>query len=600
MPAARIYTLPTPYTEDQLFDLGFEQSADVMYLTHVDHPPRKLSRYDHASWILSVIDFGATTAIPQGVSISREATNTGENYRGRPFTYVVTAVNGDTGQESLQSASVTIENDLELSAGNINIVEWDAVTGASRYNIYRSENGVFGFIGAATDTTFTDRNYIPDLSLSPPENREPFNGAYDKPARVSFFQQRTVWARTKNKPNGMYFSQSGDFENLNVSQPLRATDAVTMNLVARQVNAIQHLVPLSKLIVLTSDNIFAISGEPFTATNVEIEPSGMRGSSRVRPAIVDNMAFFNTALGGAIRTLNYSFQDDGYTGNDITVFAPHLFRGLTVNALSWADYPTQTLWVVRSDGKVPALTWQREQDVWGWSLCQTDGVVEDACTVTENGESVTYFVVRRTVQAQQVRFIERIASPTWASVADAVHLDCSRSYSGTPATVIRGMEHLEGRTVNALADGIPRLGLVVSGGKITLPQAASKVHVGLPYEAWIRTLPPPIQGRDGSQKGKSQQVTKAVLSVIDTWGLEVGPGRNPAPGAQETSDGECHGFRPPKLDTNIGNGAVTGPVTGDLHVTLGGTDWRSASVVVRQKMPLPMILTGISYDLTAP
>jgi hypothetical protein len=55
---ARIYEVHTPYASDQLDDLAFAQSADVLYLNHPDFYPRKLLRFDDDDWTLSRADGG--------------------------------------------------------------------------------------------------------------------------------------------------------------------------------------------------------------------------------------------------------------------------------------------------------------------------------------------------------------------------------------------------------------------------------------------------------------------------------------------------------------------------------------------------------------
>ena len=54
------YEISTPYTEDELAELKFTQSADVMYIVHPEHEPRKLSRTGHTSWTLSTVSFTST------------------------------------------------------------------------------------------------------------------------------------------------------------------------------------------------------------------------------------------------------------------------------------------------------------------------------------------------------------------------------------------------------------------------------------------------------------------------------------------------------------------------------------------------------------
>jgi hypothetical protein len=51
--AADVFEIASPFTESQLYEIGFTQSADVMYLVHEDVSPRKLSRTGHTSWTLA-------------------------------------------------------------------------------------------------------------------------------------------------------------------------------------------------------------------------------------------------------------------------------------------------------------------------------------------------------------------------------------------------------------------------------------------------------------------------------------------------------------------------------------------------------------------
>ena len=55
--AARVYTVTTPYLTAELFQIQFAQSADIMYIVHPNHAPRKLTRTGHTAWTLTVVDF---------------------------------------------------------------------------------------------------------------------------------------------------------------------------------------------------------------------------------------------------------------------------------------------------------------------------------------------------------------------------------------------------------------------------------------------------------------------------------------------------------------------------------------------------------------
>uniref|UniRef100_UPI0023F537E5 hypothetical protein n=1 Tax=Selenomonas artemidis TaxID=671224 RepID=UPI0023F537E5 len=49
--------LVTPFTEDDLRNLRFVQSVDVMYICSGTHPVQKLSRYSEADWRISAVEW---------------------------------------------------------------------------------------------------------------------------------------------------------------------------------------------------------------------------------------------------------------------------------------------------------------------------------------------------------------------------------------------------------------------------------------------------------------------------------------------------------------------------------------------------------------
>lgn len=602
-----IFQLATPWTEDEIFDLGYEQTRDVMVFTHLNHPVQRLTRFDHDRWTITDAAFASTSYPPSNASFSVTAVipNT-TGYVNALYEYVLTTIDEATGQESLPTVSKNTHNDLTLK-GNANAIAFTPAAGSERTNVYRKGGGAFGYIGTVSypNGDFVDDNIAPDFSQSYPIHRDPISTTLNYPATVGFWQQRSCFGRTYTKPNGIFTSQAGNLFNMDVTRPVVSSDATVFAVSGRRVNAVLHLVPLKNLIVFTTDAVFSISGGAngavFGATDIDITPEGYRAASRVRPVVVDDVIFFHTAKGGSIRTLGYQFEADGYKGNDLTVFAPHFFRNVVAVDMNWAEFPDSVMNVVMSDGRIRALTWQSEQDVWGWSLNSTKGAIESTCTVSENGEDVTYFVVRRTIDGVQKRYMEYSASTRWAEVADCCYLDSAKSYAGVPASSFTGMHHLEGETITVLADGaVYTQDITIVNGSFTLPHPASKVTAGLPYESWIRTLPllPDVQG--GSAKGTPATVAGANVRVIRSRGLEIGQGKDLPPGQTDpvSSDQEVAGdIFEAKTRDGEPMGSPTELFTGELWVDINAGDWRDATVVVRQRYPLPMHITGITPEV---
>jgi hypothetical protein len=588
-----IFQLDTPLHQELLFDIGYEQAADVMILTHLDILPMRLTRYAHDNWTLAYANYVATVTPPAVYNGTAFTPNMGTGYVATSYSYVITSIDAATGQESLNTGGIALTNDLTLK-GNYNEIEWTAVPGVERYNVYKFGAGTYGFIGTTDGDSFVDDNIAPDFSQSYPRPRDPFQLENDHPAVVTFWQQRAMYARTYNKPNGVWGSQSANLFNFNASRPVNDADAVTFAVSGRRVNAIMHLVPLKSLIILTTDTIFSIKGGDqtgaLTPTSIDITPEGYRGASRVRPVVIDDIAMYVTAKGGQLRTVGYQFEADGYKGNDLTVFAPHFFLNVTAVDMAWAEFPLSVVAVPMTDGDVRVLTWQAEQQVWGWTKWQTDGEVESVCTVSEEGEDVLYAVIKR----GDKRFIEYMASPRWEAVEDAVYLDSALVYDGDPRTSFRA-PHLAGRTIDVLADGAAYQGIVLdSTGAFALTQPASKVVAGLPYESWIRTLPLGA----AETKGEPVNIGSVTARFLKTRGAEIGIGKDLPPGQLEpaSSDDEIAQIDEVKTRELEPMGEPTRLFSGELQVEVGNGDWRAADIVVRQRYPLPMTVLGLTPD----
>jgi hypothetical protein len=583
---ARLYSITTLFDATDINALRFVQQGDVMYLVDGKDNVFKLSRSGDASWTLAVAAFGASIASPANVTASPHVVTV-----GTPSTqiYTATAIDALTGEESVANSSNSCNNDLS-QAGNYNDVGWDAVTGASRYNVYKQVNGIYGYIGGTTNTTFRDQNITPDLGVTPPLTRDPFQGASDRPAAIGMHEQRLLFGGTDNKPNGVWTSQSGNYQNLNVSVPPRADDAVTFALVARQLNRVRDFVSLTALLAFTSDAVFKITGgsitDYLTPTSIVIRPASYRGAADVSPEVVDDIALYSEEMGAFIRSVGYQFQSDNYKGNNLSLYAKHLFKNLTIRRMAWAVHPFSCLFALRSDGVLLALTFVPEEDVFGWTPLYAggiDAVIEDVACNVEGGEAVLYAIIARTINGVTEHYVERMTSPNWASIDTAVYADAAAIYAGAAATVIGGLEYLEGETVSILADAAVVPAQVVTGGKVRLSDAASNVAIGLGYRQMAKTLEPNLQS-SGSQVGKTQKIGKVVLRLQDTRGLtagilETGEMFDVKERDQEAMDS------PPEL------------FTGDVPFAMPPAWKRQSGVCVVQDNPLPFTLLGVFADV---
>jgi lysozyme family protein len=165
---------------------------------------------------------------------------------------------------------------------------------------------------------------------------------------------------------------------------------------------------------------------------------------------------------------------------------------------------------------------------FGGAFSGSDWAVVESAVVTpgQNGVDDIWLFVKRTIGGVTKRYIEVMQPPfEYGALEDAFQVDCGLSYSGAPVNVVSGLGHLNGETVDVLADGKVFRGLAVASGQVTLPAgaAAAKWQVGLPFQSEAGTLELDVGGQDGSLIGRRKKVAKAILSLLetDTTGLQV-------------------------------------------------------------------------------
>lgn len=583
------YELVTTYSDIHLGDLVQTQEADVMYLTHVNYPPRKLGRLADNNWTVATVTFAPSMSAPTGVAAVAQIGSGVTGYR-----YVVAAVSDATGEESIQSAQAVCLNNLAI-AGNINRITWSAVAGAARYIVYKLDNGVYGYIGGTSALLFDDENIVADLSDTPQTARNPFVGAGNYPRCSTFVDQRLAFASTLSNPQACWLSQSANYENFGYSSPRKASDAFEFRIRSRQVNEIRSLLQVRGLMALTSGAEWVISGgsnEYLSPGQTVIKNQGYRGAAEVQPIVVGNTILFAQERGGVVRDFSYEFAEDSFTGKDLTILARHLFEDREIKAWAYAQAPHSIVWVVLDDGSLRSLTYMKEHDVWAWTRHETDGVFEDVTVIGEGREDVPYFIVKRKIGGVNKRYIERLHSRAFENVKDAFFVDSGISYSGAPISTIY-LPHLKGKAVVALADGnvVRNLTADPVTGAVTLPNAASTIHAGLPYEATLKTLDldlGQVKGL-GTVQGRKKSVSNVTLRVEKTRGIWLGSGD------YSRDSGKMAEYK--QRSTEAWDEAIQA-FTGDLATTLMPAWTDGGSVVVKQFDPLPMTILAVMPDVT--
>jgi len=334
-------------------------------------------------------------------------------------------------------------------------------------NVYREEDGVYGFIGQARYgpaffAYFFDNGITPNPARQPPDYFGNFIAVDERPAAVSYYQQRLLFAATNKEPEAIYGSQVGNLHRMDAQSPLGNNSALSLIIVGPKVNRIRHLVEAGIMVSHTEGMEAALFGDETKQLTPFARASSVQttnGTSTVRPIGTDNEILYIQARGSKIRRIAFNFQKDGYTGADLTRFAPELFRGFTIVDWAYQEEPDSVVWIARSDGLLLSMTWKPEDDTFAMSQHpMVNGKVRSLAAIPEGEIDRVYAVIERTVNSVLIKTVERLASRLITNVAvDAYFVDGFRTYDGrntaaTTMTITTGTTYEAGVDLTLTAD----------------------------------------------------------------------------------------------------------------------------------------------------
>ena len=637
--ASRAYQITTTYTSSQIYDLQFTQSADVMYIVHPDHTPRKLTRTGHTSWSLTDVDF------EKGPYLDTNTSSTTMTPNGTSGSVTITA-----------STSTFVASDVGrlISIGD----------GHAKITAYSSGTSVT----ATTTENFANTNANATWALGA------WCVANGYPRTVSFFEQRLVFGGSTSYPQTVWASQSGLYENFDAGDA-SAADAFIYTIAANRVNVIRWLAPARDLIVGTVGGEFKVgrpTGEPLKPDNVNISQQTTYGGYTTAPTQIGNAVLFVQRQQRKVREFSYRFEDDAYLAPDMTLLAEHITDTGIVD-VDYAQEPDSIYWACRTDGTLLGLTYQREEDVIAWhrhifggsnkytfngasavttytsdanfngyvtisshGLSTGDAVVYNAgggTKIPQLVEGQTYYVYRRDANTIELadtysqavdRTITQISAGSGAShtfttkakiksitsinessenqvwllverringiikkyveyLDPTLNMDCTLSAivnAGT--TIVTGLNHLEGEEVQILVGDAVYPNQTVSAGSITVTLPAQtgykSIEIGLGYISKLKTMKIEAGSQSGTAQARKKRYNEVVVRLHKSVGITI------------------NGDQLPFRTSATPMGQDIPEFSGDKRVSNLGWD-REGQIQVEQTQPLPMTILGITGTL---
>lgn len=463
--------------------------------------------------------------------------------------------------------------------------------------LYKDIAGTYGLVGIAAEhlcehQTFTpqdkpayerytyefvDDNIQPDTSNSPLSDKTVFDkgtqenpNTDDFPGAVAVYQQRLVWASTKNDPARVWMSATGDLHQHRPHVTIEPDDPIDFILPITRFAKINFIVELRKLLMFSEACEWLVSSnsasEGLSYDTIQATPHSYIGCNPRLPPIVANAnVLFAERTGKAVRSYGYQLEDDGYGGTDISVFSASIFDGRKIVDWTYQQHPQPTVWCVLDDGSLASCVYMPEQQVCAWARHELGGggkAKAIACNWALEGDTSTVMLVAERGTAMMLERFRRQPGPH-ASVADAVCLDYAHVVAADAAVP-------PGRIALPLPDGEHKI-------------------VGFPFRSSFTSVYPAIsEDRIGAAQFDVRVVQDVALRLRMGVGGRVRAAQAPANLAAPLVVTVC-----PEADTN---GKMSFPQV-DERVVLAGVNDGDGRVVVEQDDPWPFEIVLMESDI---
>ncbi|MGK4422896.1 hypothetical protein ACSMDK_11700 [Yersinia enterocolitica] len=552
------YEIASPYTSAMLSALNYVQGADTMFLVHQDVPPYRLQRKGQTDWVLEpapfiVEPFDEIRDTPQKwcKPSAKEVVGTG---------MTLTLSDSEAGGALTGGGWVAADvgSYVRINGGMVKI--YSLASNSVANCIIRT---VLTATQAASPGSWTREDTV-------------WSPAFGYPGAATLYQQRLVLAGSPKYPQTIWMSETGIYLSFELGTD--DDDAISFTVSSDQINPIVHLAQMNTLIALTSTGEFTITGggeSAITPTNISVKNPSPYGCNSIKPVRVGTEIMFVQRANRKLFAVAYdpdSFV--AYSANDLSVLSEHITLSGAVD-MAYQQEPDAFIWMTRADGQLAVATIDRAQDVIAWSRQVTAGAYESVVTIPASTNDVVYVLVKRVINGQTVRYVEVFDSSLNTDAAIT-------ATSVAEASVWSGLNHLEGSTVDVIADGAVMPQQIVSGGAVTLSRNAKRVEIGLHYDTTIQTLTPEVPTSEGTTQSAKKRTSEVTLRFLATTGAEC--------------NGQVIPFR------TFGPSVLNQPAplfTGDHFWGKLGWEKGEDSLLIQQRQPLPFHLLAIITTFTA-
>jgi hypothetical protein len=474
----KVYEIASPYTEADLTNpeggcaLSIVQSGDVLYIGCEGYAPRTLTRSGNTSWAFA-------TYSPTDGPFQTEPLDT------KNFTLGASTGTG----VSLVSATNIFENEhvgmlFRLEPTNITTVPWETNKSITATNLRKSDGKYYEAQNTATTgsvrpiheegtesdgavtwqylhpgyvivkiTAITDAQTatcdIIGPGIAPAEVVAGDNcryriGAWGTatgaafPYKVAFWRDRLWWAGNQQ----IYASVAGDYSSMSPDTlgEILADNSISLTISVGTVDKIRWMTASDVLLIGTAGSEIAVQeitpNQVLGPENVKYEIQSAEGSRELEPVLVEDSVLFIRIGGRRVIELRFDIQSDSWVPRDMNVLYPEITQSGIVE-MAYQKEPDNIIWIILSNGRLLGMTYDREQNVYGWHrhpLGGTSAKAESVQVITSPDADVNdvWIIANKSVNGSTRRFVEYFAEAFEQDddIEGAVFLDSSLEFDG--------------------------------------------------------------------------------------------------------------------------------------------------------------------------
>ena len=379
-----------------------------------------------------------------------------------------------------------------------------------------------------------------------PNKVEFFESAFNKkqgfPNSVAIYESRLCFGGTNNKPNTLWLSKTNDLNNFTVG--VNANDSMRLTINSNTIDEIQWLCPSSSLVIGTSANEWSLgSGSDqlaITPTQLSIKRKSNYGSSKLQGELVNASVLFFMRQKTKLREWIEQNTANVFLAADLASYADQATKG-GILQMAVQTQPETIIWMVRTDGQLIGLTYEKETKTFGWHRHTFLGATVESVSVlpTSTSEDCVYIILKKT---DNERCYVKMDNRNWGSsyTTEYFGLDnyTTATKSFTDGAASFGTENdlaqFAGDEVKVKVNGVLQTGTyaVSSTGTLSLTSikdasganvnGSHTVVIGQAYTSTLAPLYSGIEFRGDTTRGSRISLSTALVRFKDTLSAKVG------------------------------------------------------------------------------